>query len=293
MHPSPILTRRVHLVLLLPLLLVMGPFLLWPVTFGFFASFTNFSPFTLHLRFTGLVNYASLIRDGYFREAIRTDGVFSALAVALELAVGMAIAWLLREPFRGRAAVRMVLLLPWLVSPIGSGVMWHFLYESSAGIPNYFFALLSLPNQPSPLGLRGSAFLATLAVEVWRTAPLASFLLLPGFSQIPRQFWEHATLEGATLLTQVWHIAVPALRPLLLTVAMLLAGTALGTFDSILILTHGGPGTETLTPALYSFQKAFQVNNWPLGATAAWFIAAAVVVLGGLYVALSRRESFR
>src|SRR5271157_1736436 len=293
MHPSPILTRRDHLVLLLPLLLVMGPFLLWPVIFGFFASFTNFSPFALHLRFTGLVNYASLIGDGYFREAFRTVAVFSASAVALELAIGMAIAWLLREPFRGRAAVRMVLLLPWLVSPIASGVMWHFLYESSAGIPNYFLSLLRLPLRPSPLGLRGLAFLATLVVEVWRTAPLASFLLLPGFSLIPRQFWEHATLEGATLLSQVRHIVLPALRPLLLTVAMLLAGTALGTFDSILILTHGGPGTETLTPALYSFQKAFQVNNWALGATAAWFIAAAVVVLGGLYMALSRRESYQ
>jgi multiple sugar transport system permease protein len=101
-HSSPALKRRDHLFLLLPLLLVTGPFLLWPVIFGFFASFTSFSPFTLHPRFTGLANYASLIGDGYFRAAFRTVAVFSVSAVALELAIGTAVAWLLREPFRGR-----------------------------------------------------------------------------------------------------------------------------------------------------------------------------------------------
>lgn len=98
-------------------------------------------------------------------------------------------------------------------------------------------------------------------------------------------------LEGASLPAQFRFIVLPSLRPLILTVAMLLVGGTLGTFDSVLILTHGGPGTETLTPALYSFQKAFQVNNWPLGAASAWFIVALVLATGGIYLALSRREA--
>ena len=269
----------------------MVPFLLWPVTFGFLASFTSYSPFEPHPRIVGLANYASLIGDGYFRAAFRTIAVFSLSAVAAELVIGLGVAWLLREPFRGRGLIRVILLLPWLVSPIANGVMWHFLYEGSAGIPNYLLALLGIPLQPSPLGLRGLALPATLIAEVWRTAPLVSFLLLPGFSSIPRQLWEHSVLEGASIPTQLRFIVLPWLRPLILTVAMLLLGGALGTFDSILILTHGGPGTETLTPALYSFQKAFQVNNWPLGAASAWFIVAAVLAAGGIYLALSRRET--
>lgn len=278
---------------MLPLLLLIGPFLLWPAVFGLFASFTNYSPFSLHLRFTGFANYASLLQDGYFRTAFRTLAIFSVFAVVLEILVGLVVAWLLREPFRGRGIVRVLLLLPWLVSPIASGVMWHFLYELSAGIPNYFLALLHLPIRPSPLGLRGLALPATMLVEVWRTAPLAGFLLLPGFSLIPRELWEHATLEGSRLFSQVRHVVLPSLRPLLLTVAMLLIGTSVGTFDSILILTHGGPGTETLLPALYSYQKGFQVNNWPIGATSAWFIGAAVMAAGGLYLALTRKEAQR
>ena len=269
---------------------MVGVFLLWPVVFGFVASFTDFSPFEPHPSFVGLANYAGLVSDPYFRAAFRTIGIFAGSAVVLELLIGMVVAWLLREPFRGRGAVRVILLLPWLVSPIGNGVMWHFLFESSAGIPNHVLALLGLPLQPSPLGLPGSALPATLAVEVWRAAPLAGFLLLPGFGVIPGELWEQATLEGVPLLGRLRHIVLPYLRPLVLAVAMLLAGAALGAFDSVLILTHGGPGTETLTPALFSFQKAFQNNNWPLGATSAWFIVAAVMILGGIYAALSRRR---
>lgn len=289
--PRSCLTRRDRLILLLPLLLVIGPFLLWPVAFGFFASFTSYSPFESHPHLTGFANYASLIGDQYFRSAFRTIAVFSLSAVVAELMIGLAVAWLMREPFRGRGFIRVILLIPWLVSPVANGVMWHFLYESSAGIPNYLLALLNLPLQPSPLGLRGYALFATLIAEVWRTAPLVSFLLVPGFSSIPRQLWEHATLEGVSVFNQVRSIALPSMRPLLLTVAMLLVGNTLGTFDSILILTHGGPGTETLTPALYSFQKAFQVNNWPLGATSAWFVFVAVILVGVVYLFLSRREA--
>lgn len=272
---------------------MVGVFLLWPVLFGFVASFTDYSPFKPHPSFIGLANYADLVSDPHFRSAFRTIGIFAASAVTLELLIGMVVAWLLREPFRGRGAVRVVLLLPWLVSPIGNGVMWHFLFESSAGIPNHLLALLGLPLQPSPLGLPGSALPATLAVEVWRAAPLAGFLLAPGFSVIPGELWEQATLDGVPLSGRLRHVVLPYLRPLLLAVAMLLSGAALGAFDSVLVLTHGGPGTETLTPALFSFQKAFQSNNWPLGAAAAWFIVAAVMILGGIYAALSRQRARR
>jgi ABC-type sugar transport system permease subunit len=83
-------------------------------------------------------------------------------------------------------------------------------------------------------------------------------------------------------------VVVPTLRPLLLAITMLLIGLSLGTFDAILILTGGGPGTSTVTPALYSYNQAFGVNNWPLGAASAWLIAAGVLGAGLVYVGLAR-----
>jgi ABC-type sugar transport system permease subunit len=209
--------------------------------------------------------------------------------VLAELVIGFGLAYLLRRPFRGRGLLRVLLLAPWLVSPIANGVMWTYLFNSNTGLVNFWLALLRLPAPPSPLGLLSLALPTTIAVEVWRSAPLASFLLLPGLLAIPAEQWEQAAVEGAPLLLRLWHIALPPLRPLLLTVAMLLVGSSLGTFDTVLILTGGGPGTATLTPGLFSYQQAFQVNNWPIGATSAWLIVAAVVLIGLVYLRLGRR----
>jgi multiple sugar transport system permease protein len=259
--------------------------------FGLFASFTDYSPFVTHLRFTGLANYAYLLADSFFGASFRTIALFSFVTVPLELLIGFAVAFLLRDRFRGWSVVRVVLLIPWLISPVANGVMWHFLYASASGIPGYVSALLGLPPLPSPLGSKVLALPATMLAEIWRMSPLVSFLLLPGLLAIPRPLWEQATLEGAPILFVMGRIALPWIRPLLLTTGMLLLGWALGTFDSILILTGGGPGTETLTPALYSYQRAFEANNWHVGATAAWCIVILVVLVGALYITLSRREA--
>ena len=98
-------------------------------------------------------------------------------------------------------------------------------------------------------------------------------------------------LAGAPLLRRVLDVAIPDMLPLLLTVGMLLVGLSLGAFDTVLILTGGGPGTATVTPALYSYDRAFVTNDWPIGAASAWLIAAAVGLVGTVYVQLSHRWS--
>lgn len=282
--------RSERLLFFLPLALLLLPFLIGPAVFGFLVSFTNYAPIQPHLRFVGPDNYAVVLRDPQFRAAFRNITVFSLVAVPAELAIGFALAYLLREPFRGRGLLRIVLLIPWLVSPIASGVMWHYLFNSEHGLPNFWFALLQLPTPPSPLGIQGLALPATIVTDIWRKSPLVTFLLLPGLLAVPAEQWEHATLEGAPTWSRIRHIALPWVSPLMLTVALLLLGDTLGTFDSVLILTGGGPGSETLTPGLYSYQHAFQVNNWPIGATSAWLVAAAVLLAGLAYLRLVRAE---
>ena len=86
------------------------------------------------------------------------------------------------------------------------------------------------------------------------------------------------------------QVTLPWLRQLLLPVALLLAGDALGSFETVLVLTGGGPGSATVTPALYSFEKAFTAHAWPIGVTAAWLIVAGIALLGVCYLGMLRRE---
>lgn len=259
---------------------------------GFLATFTSFAPGLADVRFTGLANYTAVLRDREFFTATRNIATFTIVAVPLELAIGFGLAYVLRRPLRGRSMVRVVLLVPWLVSPVASGVMWHFLLGSGQGLLDFGLALIGVPGDvPSPLSQRGLAMGTLIAVEVWRVAPLVAFLLLPGLTAIAPDLWEQTTLDGASLLGRIRLVALPALRPLGLAVTMLLVGAALGTFDMVLILTGGGPGTETVTPALYSYAAAFQVSNWPIGASSAWLIVGAVLVIGAVYLALTREPS--
>jgi multiple sugar transport system permease protein len=285
------LSRRDRVILFAPAAVLLAGWLILPAVLGLLASFTNYSPFAPAVHLSGLNNYAAVLRDHLFTAAIRNVAVFTVVAVPLELTIGFGLAYLLRGPIWGRRLWRVLLFLPWLVSPIASGVMWHFLLGPTRGIPDFALGWIGRPELPSPTGDVRLALPITIGVEIWRVAPLVTFLLLPGFASIPAERWEDATLNGASWIRTVLDVAVPPLRPLLLAVTMLLIGLSLGTFDAILILTGGGPGTSTVTPALYSYNQAFGVNNWPLGAASAWLIAAGVLGAGLVYVGLARTRA--
>jgi len=278
-------------VLLAPLAILLGGWLLVPALVGLAATLTTYSPLSTTFAFVGGQNYSRVIADPQFGVAVRNIVIFTLVAVPLELSLGFLIAYLLRRPIWGRSWWRILLLLPWLVSPIASGVMWHYLLAGATGIANFALGWLGGPEIASPIGDVHLALPATIAVEVWRVTPFVTFLLLPGMTAIPQERWEQAMLAGAPLHRRLLDVAIPDMLPLLLTVGMLLVGLSLGAFDTVLILTGGGPGTATLTPALYSYDRAFVTNDWPIGAASAWLIAAAVGLVGAVYVQLSRRWS--
>jgi multiple sugar transport system permease protein len=284
------LTKSERLLLYGPLAIVLSIWLIIPALLGLAATLTNYAPAQPAIRWVGLHNFEVLLADRSFAAAVRNIAVFSVLAVPLELVVGFGLAYLLRRPFRGRAAVRMVLLLPWLVSPVASGVMWHFLLGSETGFLNYAARSLGLASLPSPLSQHGLALLTVVLVESWRVAPLVAFLLLPSLIAIPHERWEDALLDGLATIGKIRHVALAAIKPLILAVTMLLIGGALATFDSVLTMTGGGPGSETVTPALYSHDKAFTFSNWPAGAASGWLIGGAVLLAGLVYLRLASRS---
>jgi glucose/mannose transport system permease protein len=127
-----------------------------------------------------------------------------------------------------------------------------------------------------------------MCCAVRSAAGLVAFLLLPGLSSIPTERWEDAELDGVSLARKIRDVALPPIGPLVLAITMLLIGLALGTFDALLILTGGGPGTATTTPALFSYNHAFGSSDWSVGATSAWLIALGVIGVGIVYLRLAR-----
>jgi multiple sugar transport system permease protein len=284
------LSGRQQLALFGPLAALLSIWLLGPALAGLLATFTNYAPGRPTIHLVGLANYVAVLTDPGFLTSARNVAIFTAVAVPAELVLGFVLAYLLRRPFRGRSALRIALLVPWLVSPIANGVMWHFLFNRSTGPLNFALGWLGLPEQASPLGQRGLSLATAILVEVWRMAPFVTFLLVPGLAAIPEERSEQAMLDGANWAQRIAHIALPSIQPLLLAVTLLLVGAALGTFDGILVLTGGGPGSETTTPALFSYRAAFEADNWPIGTTAGWLIMAAVLLVGLVYLKVAPRD---
>jgi multiple sugar transport system permease protein len=285
------LSRRQQWLFLAPFILLIVPFMIWPALFGLFTSVTNYVPFQkTPLKFVGFTNYQRILSEADFQKAIVNIFVFALFSVSIALLLGILMAYRLRNAFRGRNLVRFILLIPWLISPVANGVMWRFLLHANNGIPQYWGELARLSSIPSFLG-HGLALPTIIAVDIWRKAPLVMFLVLPGLQYIPSAYWDLAALEGMNLRVRLRHIVLPHLRLLLLTITLLLVSDALATSESILILTGGGPSSETITPGLYSFNQAVTVFDWVRGATSAWVIAVAVLVVGLIYLILVRQET--
>ncbi len=285
------LTRSERALLFGPLGIVLSIWLLVPALLGLASTLSTYAPGQASIAWVGLHNFQAVLADHTFAAAVRNVAVFTLAAVPLQLVIGFCLADAMRRPFRGRWLARIVVLMPWLVSPIASGVMWHFLLGSTTGFLGFAVASIGLQAPPSPLSQHGLALVTIVLVETWRVAPLVAFLLQPGLASIPRERWEDATIDGLRWLGTVRHVALPAVRPLVLAVTMLLIGGALATFDSVLTMTGGGPCTETETPALYSYNKAFTFSDWPIGAASGWLIGGAVLLAGVAYVRSSRNTA--
>ena len=285
------LSRSYRLLLLMPLMLVVIVFLIVPMVLGLSLSLTNYAPLRPHLtiQFVGLHNYNRVLSNDIFQEAVVHGLVFTLATVVMELILGAAIAWALRQDFRGRVIVRVRLVdFSWLVSPIASGVIWHYLLTARTGLVYLIPAYLGQTNFVSPLSTP-LAFLVIIGAEIWRQSPLVAFLLLPGLLAIPHEQWDNARLDGLSVYLQIRHVVLPYLRMLLLTITLLLIGSAFDTGESILLLTRGGTGTQTMLPGLYIYNKAIVASNWTLGATSGWLIALGMLIVSLVYLFLTRR----
>ncbi|HEX6320583.1 MAG TPA: sugar ABC transporter permease [Burkholderiales bacterium] len=235
-------------------------------------------------RFIGLDNYLRLAGDERFWNALGNTLYFVGVSVSLELALGLAFALAVQRPFRGRAALYGVILLPWAVPTAVSARMWEWMYNSEIGVLNYL-----LGAQVNWLGSPAWALNAAILMDVWKSTPFVALLLVAGLQGIPRDLYRAAEVDGATRWTVLRRITLPLLAPVILVALIFRTIDAFRVFDSIYVLTGGGPANSTETLSIYAYKALFQSLEFGYGSTLAVSVFACVALAAGAYAILLRK----
>jgi len=242
----------------------------------------------LRATFVGLDNYARVLGDAAFWNALSVSFRFTAISVVLHLALGLGLAMLVAECGRTRTALRIALLTPWMVAPAIAATIWLWLLEPQFGVLNWLLRAAGLiAENRSWLGEPGLAFGAIVAVDVWRGVPFMMLLLGAGLATIPKEQYEAAAIDGAGALARFRHVTLPNLSYLLAVACTLDIINTVRQFDIVAVLTGGGPAgaTEVLPALLYN--TAFRGNDLGGGAAVGVLLLMIVLAFVSLYIALT------
>jgi multiple sugar transport system permease protein len=269
---------------LAPAGLLLAAVTLFPIASVLWLSLQRHSLIFGAPRFVGLGNYQRLAADPAFWNALGNTAYFTLVSVLCELALGLGIALLLRRPFRGRALMYAVILVPCAIPTVVSARMWEWMYNADFGVLNYL-----LGARINWLGSPLWAMHAAIAMDVWKSTPFVALLLLAGLQGIPRELYQAAAVDGATRWTMFRRVTWPALTPLVLVVLIFRTIDAFRVFDAIYVLTGGGPGDSTQTLSIYAYRLLFQTLEFGYGSAVSVSVLACVGLATALYARVLRR----
>lgn len=207
--------------------------------------------------FVGLENYARLVHDPDYWNAVRNTFTFTVAAVVLKLALGLVAALALNRMFPARNIVRTIVLIPWALPTVVTVLVWAWMFNDMYGFFDYLLKALHLPAPRSWLGDPAFAMPSVIAVDVWRGFPFFALILLAGLQSVPAELYEAASVDGARRLAQFWHITRPGISTIAMVVTLLSAIWTFNDFTIVWVLTSGGPGNATTLLSIYSFKTAF------------------------------------
>jgi len=273
-----------RIVLLAPALTVFAVFVLWPLLDSFQYSFTDWNGFSSDYRFVGLGNYAKVLSDPQFSNAIRNTAIWMVAALIVPVVGGLGLALLLDTGVRGANLFKSVFYLPICLSAVVVGQIWVWIFQPDWGLLNAGIRLatgmrrLDFAWLAQPATALGSVILAWS----WQQTGLAMVIFLAGLTAIPRDLFEAADIDNVSPWKQTLHIVLPMLRPATVVVVALSVINSLKGFDILYIMTGGGPFHSSNTLAMFMYEESFKKYRMGYGSAISvvlFLIALSIIFL--------------
>jgi len=262
---------------------------IYPLGKTIYYSFTNqeFLQGIEPTKWVGLENYRTLWHDTIFRNAVWETIKFTLITVAFEFVLGMIIALVVNSSFKGRGAMRAVMLVPWAIPTVVAAQMWKWMFDDVYGVINDAGVRLHiLSHSHAWISEPSTALASVCAVDIWKTTPFVALLLLAGLQVIPSDLYEAASVDGASKLQQFWRITLPLLLPAILVALIFRTLDALRVFDVFYVFFGNRPDTQTM--AIYAQSTIVGDGHVGYGSaiSVAIFLIIAVFVI--IYVTATR-----
>lgn len=292
MSTGPATTRP--WLLILPIALVIFGVVSWPLLQTLSLSFTDAGLVASGGAYVGVANYANGLGSAAFWSAFANTAWFTLLSVSAELILGVLVALLLNQEFRGRTLLRAMMILPWALPTVVNAILWRLIYNPEYGALNSaLFQLGVIDSYRSWLGEPQSAMLAIVIADVWKNFPIVALIALAALQSVPRESHAAAVVDGAGPVARFRFVIWPYLAGPLMIALVLRTIEAFKVFDIIWVMTRGGPANSTRSLSILVYQEAFSFQRAGSGASLALIVTLFVMGLASAYVAVMRRSALR
>jgi len=270
---------------LLPSLLILLSIVAFPTFFLFYISFHEWVLFKRGMPFIGLENFFRVLTSTQFLQSLRVSLVYTFSSTALTFTLGLGLALILNEKLRGRNIMRTLIALPLVVPPVVAGFAWKFVLNREVGVIGAWI-LPAMGFMKSLLADPSLALGSIILADIWSKTSLMFLILLAGLQAVSPDLYEAARIDGASSWQLFSYITFPLIKPAVIIALIIRFIDAFNVFDTIFVMTSGGPGTATQTLPLLGWKIGFYYFH--LGEAAALAIIMLVMTIG-ISILLIRR----
>ena len=281
-------TRFFPYAMLLPTIVIFAVFMIYPILYSFYLSFTEFTGGTYE--FVGLRNYIELFNDPVFYKALFNTFFYLIIQVPVMISLALLLAVLVEQKFvRCKGFFRMATFLPTITSLVAYSLVFKVLFNTNYGLINYiveFFGGEKIQWIYSAWPARASIIISI----TWRWVGYNMIILLAGIQAIPTEMYESASLDGASFWQQLFYITIPAIKPIILFTTITSTIGTLQLFDEPYILTQGGPNYATITLGEYLYDNGFTYLKFGFASALGYVMVIIIGLLSWLQFRVNKEE---
>ena len=273
---------------ILPALIPLAVFWIYPICRSLFISFTDWDYMSPSYHFVFLDNFKRLFQDPRFYEALWNTLLFSAGTLIPTLAGGLFLALLLQKAFRGSGLFKFILFSPWITPTVAVSIVWTWIYNPDTGLANAVLKFFHLPALQW-INSSNTALLSVIIVTVWKSLGYAMIFYLSALEKVPAELYEANSLDGANAWQRFRDVTLPCISPTTFFLLIVTMVNSLQAYDQIQILTQGGPSGSTRTLLYMYYQLGFEEYDMGQATAVAMVLVVITLILSGVQFLASKK----